>query len=356
LAELNKTEKATPKKRKDERKKGNAFQSKDAISIVVLIISFVAISKFGAQIAYRVENLYMEQLGRIASVYQLTPKIIMQIMLDAMMVFTVTALPIMLIISAAVILTTGAQTRFLVSGELLRFKYSRISFIEGFKRLLSIRSLVELAKSLMKISIIIILIYMSLKKILYISPNMLDMSMGVTLQFMIERIMSLVYSICLIFIVVAIMDYTYQWYDYEKRLKMSKQEVKDEYKQTEGDPFIKSQIKERQRKISMNRMIQQVPKADVIVRNPTHFAVALKYDINKDFAPIVLAKGQDHVALRIIEAGKKSNVQIVENRPLARGLYEMVEINDYIPAELYQAVAELMAWVYGNKEKEKKQL
>ncbi len=354
MAELNKTEKATPKKRKDERKKGNAFQSKDAISIVVLIISFVAISKFGGHIAYRVENLYMEQLGRIASVYQLTPKIVMQVMLDAILVFTVTALPIMLIISAAVILATGAQTRFLVSGELLRFKYSRISFIEGSKRLLSIRSLVELLKSLMKISIIIILIYLSIKKLLYLTPAMLDMSVDVSVKLMIDRIMSLVYSICLIFIVVAILDFTYQWYDYEKRMKMSKQEVKDEYKQTEGDPFIKGQIKERQRKISMNRMIQQVPKADVILRNPTHFAVALKYDINKDLAPIVLAKGQDHVALRIIEVGKKSNVQIVENRPLARGLYEMVEINDYIPAELYQAVAELMAWVYGNKEKEKR--
>ena len=137
---------------------------------------------------------------------------------------------------------------------------------------------------------------------------------------------------------------------------MTKQDIKDEYKQTEGDPFIKGKIKEKQRKMSMNRMIQQVPFADVIVRNPTHYAIALKYDVETDLAPMVLAKGQDYMAKRIVDAGEKNKVLITENKPLAKGLYEMVDVNDYIPAEFYQAVAELMAWVYSNKDKGKKQL
>jgi len=354
LAESNRTEKATPKKRKDERKKGNAFQSRDTVSIIVLIVSFVAISKFGSFIASQVENLYFTQIDRVATVYQLTPAVVMQVARDAIFLIAVTAVPMMLIIGGSAVLATGAQTGFLVSGELLKFKYSRISFLQGMKRLLSLRSIVELVKSLSKIGIIIFLIYKSLGNILHIAPNIMNMSVKDSVAFMVDRVMSLVFSICLIFVAVAILDYAYQWYDYEKRLRMTKQEVKDEYKQTEGDPLIKSKIKERQQKVSLNRMIQQVPKADVIVRNPTHFAVALKYDIKKDLAPIVIAKGQDYVAYRIVEAGTRHNIPIVENRPLARGLYESVEINSFIPTELYQAVAELLAWVYGNKEKETK--
>ena len=139
-----------------------------------------------------------------------------------------------------------------------------------------------------------------------VAPDMLNTSLDSNLSFMLDRIMSIVYKICLIFVAVAVLDFAYQKYDYEQKLRMTKQEVKDEYKQTEGDPFIKGKIRERQRKMSLNRMIQQVPNADVIVRNPTHYAVALKYDIDKDQAPIVLAKGQDFMAKRILEVAEKT--------------------------------------------------
>jgi len=165
--------------------------------------------------------------------------------------------------------------------------------------------------------------------------------------------MSMVKTICMVFIAVAIFDFAYQMFDYNKKLKMDKQEIKDEYKQMEGDPQVKGQRRNMQRQMSMNRMMAAVPEADVIVRNPTHYAVALKYDMDQDVAPIVVAKGKDLIALRIVEIGEKNNVPIQENRPLARGLYEMTEINDTIPAELYKAVAELLAWVYGNKKKDK---
>jgi flagellar biosynthetic protein FlhB len=163
---------------------------------------------------------------------------------------------------------------------------------------------------------------------------------------MIDEIMRMVYVVCLIFAGVALLDFFYQRYDYEKKLRMTKQEIKDEFKQTEGDPMIKGKRREKQRELSMSRMIQQVPQADVVIRNPTHFAVALKYDIDSDPAPLVLAKGQDHVALRILSVAEQHGVLTREDPPLARSLYGAVEVNGYIPAEFYNTVAEIMAWVY----------
>ncbi|MEL7655436.1 MAG: flagellar biosynthesis protein FlhB [Bacillota bacterium] len=354
MAETNKTEKATPKKKRDERKKGNAFQSRDVISVVILIIGFVLISKLGSFIMAQVKGLYLKELQNVSGLYDLTIVSCMQILREASLVFFISTIPILIILALTGIIMTGAQTGFLVSGESLRFKYSRISMLEGLKRMMSVRSLVQLVKSLIKVAVIMWVIYASVKDLLLVTPDMLNTSLDNNIAFMIERIMSIVYKICLIFVAVAILDFAYQKFDYEQKLRMTKQEVKDEYKQTEGDPFIKGKIREKQRKMSMNRMIQQVQHADVVVRNPTHFAIALKYDIKKDQAPIVLAKGQDYMAKRIIDAAMKNKVLITENKPLARSLYEMVEVNDYIPAELYQAVAELMAWVYSNKEKGKK--
>ena len=354
MAETNKTEKATPKKKRDERKKGNAFQSRDVISVVILIVGFVLISKLGGFIMVQVKELYLWDLDQMSGLYDLSIASCLQIFKTAAAVFFVTTIPIVVVLAITGIVMTGAQTGFLVSGELIRFKFSRISLIEGFKRMLSVRSMVQLVKSLIKVAVIMWVIYTSVQDLMIITPDMLNASLDSNLAFMMDRVMAIVYKICLIFIAVAVLDFAYQKYDYEQKLKMTKQEVKDEYKQTEGDPFIKGKIREKQRKMSLNRMIQQVPKADVIVRNPTHYAVALKYDIEKDQAPIVLAKGRDYMAKRIIDVAGKHKILITENKPLARSLYEMVEVNSYIPAELYQAVAELMAWVYSTREKGKK--
>ncbi len=354
MAESNKTEKATPKKKRDERKKGNAFQSKDVVNVVTLVVGFVLISKLGGFIFSQLKNAYLMDLTRIKDLHELTIITSMQLFRESALVFFLSAIPIMITLSLVAIIMSGSQTGFLVAPELLKFKYHRISIIQGFKRILSLRSLVELTKSLIKVGVIIWIIYTSMKDLLIVAPDMLNTSLDNNLQFMMDRILSMVYKICLIFVAVAVLDFSYQKYDYEKKLKMTKQEIKDEYKQTEGDPFIKGKIREKQRRLSLNRMIQQVPTADVIVRNPTHFAVALKYDINQDQAPIVVAKGQDLMAKRIIDVGMKHQILIKENRPLARSLYEMVEVNNYIPPELFQAVAELLAWVYSNKEKGKK--
>ena len=351
MAETNKSEKATPKKKKDERKKGNAFQSRDVISVVMLIVGFIFISKMGGFIGSKLKGLYIRELTHASVMYDLTIANCMQILREFVLVFFITTAPILIALAFTGAVMTGAQTGFLVSAERLKFKFNRISIIQGFKRMFSLRSAVQLVISIIKVAVIMWVIYTCVQDLLIVAPDMLNTSFDENIAFMMDRMMHIVYKICLIFVVVAVLDFSFQKYDYEKKLRMTKQEVKDEYKHTEGDPFIKGKIKEKQRKMSLNRMIQQVPNADVIIRNPTHYAVALKYDLEKDHAPIVMAKGQGHVAKRIIDIGLKHNILITENKPLAKNLYQMVEINDYIPAELYQAVAEVMAWVYSNKKR-----
>ena len=353
MAESNKTEKATPKKRRDERKKGNVFQSKDVVSVVLLLIAFILIMKMGLFIIMQLEAFYRSQLDKVATLYELNTATAVAVLKEMVQVFFISTLPIIIILALTVFVISGIQTRFLFTVELLKFKYNRISIIQGFKRMFSLRSIVQLVKSLIKVIVIMSIIYISIKDLLVLIPDTYNAGIGDNLSFMKDRIMAMVYKICLIFLGVAILDYGYQKYEYEKKLRMTKQEVKDEYKLTEGDPFIKGRIREKQQKMSLNRMIQQVPSADVIVRNPTHYAVALKYDIEKDPAPIVVAKGQDYMAKRIIEIGEKHQILITENKPLAKGLYEGAEVNEYIPLDFYEVVAELLAWVYKNENKGK---
>jgi flagellar biosynthetic protein FlhB len=352
MAQSEKTEKATPKRRRDERKKGNTFQSRDVVSVVILFVGFFLLSLLIPFIYQQIKNLLLSQIGRIADIKTLTVATCGQLFRDALIVFLASALPIGFVLMIAGIIMSGAQTGFLVTGEALKPKFNRINPFSGIKRIISLRALVELIKSLIKVTLVIGIIYTSILKLIPMTPDMLTTEIDTNILMMNDQIMAMVRTVCMIFLVVAILDYAYQRYDYEKKLKMTKQEVKDEYKQTEGNPEIKGRIKQKQREMSMNRMMQMVPQADVIVRNPTHYAVALKYDIDKDIAPIVLAKGRDHMALRIIKVAEENNVPIKEDRPLARGLYELVEINDCIPQELYKAVAEIMAWVFSNKKKD----
>lgn len=353
MAESEKTEKATPKKRRDERKKGNSFQSKDVVSVGVLFIGFFIVNQLLPFIYEQVKNFFFSEIDRIGDITTLTVSTCTQLSIAASVVFFICTVPIMLVLMFTGIIMIGVQTGFLASGTLIKPKFSRVNFLTGVKRMFSLTSLVELIKSLIKVALIIGIIYTSIMSIIPLTPDMLTTKIDANMVFMNDNIMSIVRTVCMIFAAVAILDFAYQRYDYEKKLRMTKQEVKDEYKQIEGNPEIKGQIKQKQREMSMSRMMQMVPQADVIVRNPTHYAIALKYDMDNDTAPIVLAKGKDHIALRIVAVGEENEIPIKENKLLARGLYESAEINDYIPAELYKAVAELMAWVYSNKKKEK---
>jgi flagellar biosynthetic protein FlhB len=343
-----KTEKASPKRREDERKKGNIFLSKDVTTIVSLVVSFYAVGFFVDFFLRQIQENYSLQMARIINLHTLTTGDVMAIYLEAIILFAITAIPPMVIIALITVLAVGAQTRFLFSYEQIKFKLERIDPIKGFKRLLSLRSLVELVKSIIKIAVLTYLLYRNIQRAILLVPQMLEWDILQGVAYAGQEIMALILSTAIAFGVVAAADYLYQYWEYEKGIRMTKQEVKDEYKQLEGNPEIKSARRQKQREYAQRRMMQQVKEADVVVRNPTHFAVALKYDMNSDSAPRVLAKGQDLLAARIVAEAEKWGIVMVENPPLARSLYELADVDEFIPAELYQSVAELLAWLYTN--------
>ena len=241
---------------------------------------------------------------------------------------------------------TFAQTRLLVSAELIKPKFDKINPLKGFQRLFSLRSVIEALKGLLKISILLYLIYTSLRDLIGVSGRYLYADVGGASRHLLAAIFSMLLKVGFAFLVIAALDFLYQWWDYERQLRMSKQEVKEEYKQTEGDPQVKGRIKELQRRMAQSRMMQQVPQADVIVRNPTHVAVALRYHPSEDAAPIVLAKGLDSLAERIIAVAEEHDILVMENVGLARALYQEAELYKAIPADLYEAVAEVMVYLY----------
>ena len=244
------------------------------------------------------------------------------------------------------IAATLFQTKMLVSGESLRPKFSRINPLQGIRRLFSFRSIVEALKGLLKIGILLYLIYQFMAGVIDLFTRYFYTDLLTACGHLFEESFSLIIQIGIAYVVLAAADVFYQWWDYERQIRMSKQEIKEEYKQTEGDPQIKGKIKEAQRKMAQSRMMQQVPQADVVIRNPTHFAVALRYRPDKDPAPVVLAKGQDEVAARIVRKAEECKIAIVENVALARALYASTELNREIPPELYNAVAEVLVYLY----------
>lgn len=347
-----KTEKATPKRRQDERKKGNVFQSNDVISVCSLLVLFNSLNALAPKI-YRTLKTAMELFfSYAASTTPLAADDLSDKLLKAMLLFGQAALPLLFIGVAVAVVTTLFQTRMSFSTDVMKFKMDRISLLKGFKRMFSIRSVVELLKALIKITILAWVIYSYIEGRIHEFARLMDGTVQAAFVYVGDTAVSLVNTVGVAFIFLAAFDYLYQWWEYEKNLRMSKQEIKEEYKQTEGDPQIKGRIREKQRQMASMRMMQNVPKADVIIRNPTHFAVALGYDSNANRAPVVLAKGADHLALKIVEVGEANGVYIMEDKPLARGLYASVEVDMEIPEEFYQTVAKVLAFVYKLKKKD----
>lgn len=346
MAEGSKTEKATPKKRQDERKKGNVFLSKDAIAVATLLASaftLFLLAKHGAKsLAEFVQfSLFGQEHAAVNFQGYVKETAIQALLVMAQIVGPVIAATIFCSVAA-----TFAQTKFLVSGESIKPKFSRINPLEGFKRLFSLRSLIETLKGILKITILMVIIYLNLKEMFQESTGYLYTDVGVGSQHIFDCCARMIWQISIAFVALAGFDFLYQWWDYERQMKMSKQEVKEEYKQMEGDPQVKGKIKELQRRMAQTRMMQQVPQADVVIRNPTHFAVALRYKPDRDPAPVVLAKGQDDVALRIVKIAEENKVSVIENVPLARALYAGAELNCQIPEEFYGAVAEVLVYIF----------
>lgn len=345
-----KTEKATPKKRQEARNKGQVAKSQDLTGAFIMLAGFLSLLAFGGYIKERLVALFTDVFYNRLQI-DVTKENVMTMLGDYAVQILLLLAPVFIVVMVAAFLASYVQIGFLLTGESLKMKLSNLDPIKGFKNIFSMRSLVEFLKTLFKLAVIGYLVYSTIWGYRGSISSLGHISVEDTFHFTSQLSMNLGIKIASALIVLAVLDYMYQKYEHEKSLKMSKQDIKDEYKKMEGDPLIKGKIRERQRRMALQRMMQEVPKADVIITNPTHFAVALKYDGSQMDAPQVIAKGQDYVALRIKEIAKEHGVITMENKPLARALFQRTEIGDTIPADLFQAVAEVLAYVYRIKGK-----
>ncbi|MBA2937822.1 flagellar biosynthesis protein FlhB [Paenibacillus sp. CGMCC 1.16610] len=345
-----KTEPATAKKRQDARKKGQVAKSMDLPAALILLFSFLSFLMFGGYMKEKIINIFRNVYENELTM-DITASNVHALFADLVKQGFFILGPIFLLAVIIAFIANYAQVGFMFIGDPLMMKFNKINPLEGFKRIFSLRTVMEFLKSMLKMTIIGYVVYTTLMgekaKLLGLGHAPLES----TFSFIAAVTLKLGIKIGAVLIVLAIFDYIYQKYEHEKSLRMSKQDIKDEYKKSEGDPLIKGKIRSKQRQMAMQRMMQEVPKADVIITNPTHFAVALKYDSTNMQAPTVIAKGADYVALKIKEVAKNNGIITMENKPLARAIFAQVEIGDSIPAELFQAVAEVLAYVYKMKGK-----
>lgn len=349
-----KTEPATEKKLREAREDGKVAKSKELTSAFDLIVLFLVLKIFISwvgggfievyQYVYKTIPEFVTAMSAEASVHEISVYLqsVFWMLLKMVAPFFAFGFVVTIIISII-------QVGWKVSAKPLKPKGDKFNPINGFKRIFSKDSVFELFKSILKIGVVIYVAYISIRDEANDIFILYDMPLNQALALCGDVIINAGLKISLVYLVVGLADFIYQKHRFNEEMKMTKQEVKDEYKNTEGNPEIKGRQRQRMREASRQRMMQDVPKADVVITNPTHLAVAIKYDAETAKAPIVLAKGEDFLAQKIREAAKEHNIEIVENKPLARMLYANVDIGAEIPPELYQAVAEILAMVYNMK-------
>ena len=346
-----KTEPATQKKLDDARKEGKVAKSKDLTEGIALVVLFLTLKIFIGYVGERMIGVFDWTLGRMAEFVKvnqagLSTVAITGMLNNAIIEMFMIVWPFFLFGFVITFVVTLYQVGWKVSTKTMEPKLSKFNPINGFKRIFSKDSIFELLKSIVKIGIIVYIVYTNLEEEANNLFILYEITLNQALALVGGIILDVGLEISIVFVVVGFADYIYQRFKFSEEMKMTKQEVKDEYKNAEGDPQIKGRIRQKMREASQRRMMQDVPKADVVITNPTHFAVALKYDAEVSGAPVVLAKGEDFLAQKIKEIAKENNVPLVENKPLARMLYHNVDIGAEIPPELYQAVAEVLAMVY----------
>lgn len=343
-----KTLQATPKRRQDARKKGQVLKSQEIVSAFMLL-GFVALMK------YWLPTMITKMSGLFPYVYNLSydwsVQSVSTLMINMLWIGVQVVGPVFIVGALIAIVSNYLQVKFLFTLEPLKPQLSRISPISGAKRMFGVKAWVELLKSLLKVILIGYFLYATIRDNLQVYPALQQLNVAQAAMFIGDALLSLAWKISISFVLIAVIDFLYQWWDYEKNLRMNHEEMKQEFKQSEGNPQIKAEIRRKQRAMSMSRMMQDLKTADVVVTNPTHFAVALRYDAKANPAPYVVAKGADQVALRIRAHAKEYGIIILENKPLARALYAQVEIGQAVPADLYKAVAEVLAFVYRLKKK-----
>ena len=346
-----KTEEPTDKKLTDAREEGQVAKSREIGNCLGLFVFFLVLRFMAGNIGNRIIDLF-------ESVYQFIPRVTVypggnmpvketeMLFRNGLYSILMIVLPIMLIGVVVAFLGDVAQVKWKPTGKPLKPKFSKLDPIKGFKRIFSMNSLIELVKSLLKIGLIILMCYSYMRDKVFLLFSLYDLPMMQAIALIGNTIIDLGIRISAVYIVLAAADFGYQKWKFHKDMMMSKQEVKDEYKNSEGDPQVKGQIKARMREASRRRMMQSLPQADVVITNPTHYAVAIKYDPAEREAPYVVAKGEGFLAQKIKEIAGEHDIKIVENKPVARTLYHNVEIGESIPPELYQVVAEILAFVY----------
>ena len=351
-----KTEQPTAKKLTDARNEGNVAKSKDLVSAVSLIVSFVLLKFLVGNIGTGLMNVYgfvYKTIATLSVTYadEITYNNVVALLKDVALDGVLIVLPLFAISFVIAFVGDLLQVKWKVTTKPMRPKLNKLSIKKGVKHIFSKQSLVNLVKSVALVLIIGTVVIQTIQSKQGVLFRFYEVPLMTALQIIGDIVFDLGIKISAIYLIVGIGDYIYQKIKFKNDMMMTKQEVKDEYKNSEGDPQIKSKIRQKMRQASMRRMMQDLPKADVVITNPTHFAVALQYDLQIAKAPRVIAKGEDFLAQKIKEAAREHNIEIVENKPLARALYANVDIGEEIPEELYQAVAEVLAYVYNIKNK-----
>jgi len=344
-----KTEKATPRKREDSRKKGQVAKSADLTGAFALFAMFLMLSFLGPYLGKQLFSVTKELLGPNYLLFDLSNGL-SGMLTDLLLRVGLIVGPFFAVAVVFGILINYLQIGTLFSAEAIQPKLERIDPIKGVKRIISMKAVVEFLKSLLKLLIIlttaVAVLWQNQKELSRMAVEHIRESVIALAHITIE--LGLWVSVALL--ALALLDFFYQRFDFEKSIRMSKQDIKDEYKNSEGDPLIKSKIKQQQREMAMRRMMQEIPNADVVITNPTHYAVVIRYDDTKDFAPLVVAKGVDRVAFNIRDVAKEHDIPIVENKPLARALYAQMDIGEVVDESFYQAIAEVLAFVYQLKQ------
>lgn len=351
-----KTEKPTGKKLRDARKDGQVAKSKEIANAFGLLALFLIIKFYVGQLGTGMITYFGRVYHQIPVAVQMydgmIPTASLMVILRGMVYeLMVLLLPVLLIAIMVAVICDVVQVKWKPTTKPLKPKFNKLNPIKGFSKIFSKNSLVELIKSAAKLILISYVAYSYLKDKTGYIFLLYDIGLNQAIGIIGELVTDLGIRISVVYMVIAFLDFAYQKWKFKDDMKMTKQEVKDEYKNMEGDPQIKGKQKQRMREASMRRMMQQLPEADVVITNPTHYAVAIQYDAEKFDAPVVLAKGENYLAQRIKDIAKENNIEIVENKPLARMLYANVEVGELVPPELYQAVAEVLAFVYHLKGK-----
>ena len=340
-----KTEQPTPKKRKELRDKGEVAKSRELPSVAVLLSAMIALCLFGSYTYSHIQGIMRESFS-LPTMNDLSIPEFLIFAQNVITDFILALCPLLAAIFITAILSNIMQVGFVLSGESIMPKLSKIDPIKGFGRLFSKQGFMELFKSLIKLVIVSGIAYLTVKDEMKTVATLGEMELRSIFAYIFIIFFKIFIRCGMAMIFLALMDYAFQKWEFEKRNKMTKQEVKDEFKRTEGDPLIKSRIKSIQMEMARKRMMQAVPEADVVITNPTHLAAALRYDSSSMNAPKLVAKGAGKIAKKIKDLAEEHDIPIVENRELARNLNSHVEIGQEIPPILFQAVAEVLAYVY----------